>query len=65
MHRLGRGRDSCHPGGLVPAGAAGQVITTSEAYESSKASGIKAIESVKRNAPDAEIDDRPTGSLLS
>ena len=34
-----------------------QVIATSEAYES-KASAIKGIESVKRNAPDAEIDDQ-------
>ena len=35
----------------------GPVIATSEAYES-KASAIKGIESVKRNAPDAEIDDQ-------
>jgi uncharacterized protein len=35
----------------------GQVIATSEAYES-KASAINGIESVKRNAPDAEIDDQ-------
>ena len=35
----------------------GQVISTSEAYES-KASAIKGIESVKRNAPAAEIDDQ-------
>ena len=35
----------------------GQVIATSEAYES-KASAIKGIESVERNAPDAEIDDQ-------
>ena len=35
----------------------GQVIATSVAYES-KASAIKGIESVKRNAPDAEIDDQ-------
>ena len=34
-----------------------QVIATSEADES-KASAIKGIESVKRNAPDAEIDDQ-------
>jgi uncharacterized protein len=34
----------------------GQVIATSEAYES-KASAINGIESVKRNAPNAEIDD--------
>jgi uncharacterized protein YegP (UPF0339 family) len=38
----------------------GQVIATSESYES-KASAINGIESVKRNAPTAEIDDR-TGS---
>jgi uncharacterized protein len=36
----------------------GQVIATSEAYES-KASAIKGIESVKRNVPTAEIDDQP------
>jgi uncharacterized protein YegP (UPF0339 family) len=35
----------------------GQVIATSEAYES-KASAIKGIESVKRHAPNAEIDDQ-------
>jgi len=35
----------------------GQVIATSEAYES-KASALKGIESVKRNAPDAGIDDQ-------
>ena len=35
----------------------GQVIATSKAYES-KASAIKGIESVKRTAPDAEIDDQ-------
>ena len=35
----------------------GQVIATSAAYES-KASTIKGIESVKRNAPNAEIDDQ-------
>jgi uncharacterized protein YegP (UPF0339 family) len=35
----------------------GQVIATSEAYES-KASAINGIESVKRNAPTAEIDDQ-------
>ena len=35
----------------------GQVIATSEAYES-KASAIKGVESVKRNAPNAEIDDQ-------
>jgi uncharacterized protein YegP (UPF0339 family) len=35
----------------------GQVIATSEAYES-KASALKGIESVKRNAPTAEVDDQ-------
>jgi uncharacterized protein YegP (UPF0339 family) len=35
----------------------GQVIATSEAYES-KASAINGVESVKRNAPNAEIDDQ-------
>ena len=35
----------------------GKVIATSEAYES-KASALKVIESVKRNAPNAEIDDQ-------
>jgi uncharacterized protein len=35
----------------------GQVIATSEAYES-KASAINGIESVKRNAPNAEIEDQ-------
>lgn len=35
----------------------GRVIATSEAYES-KASAIKGIESVRRNAPNAEIDDQ-------
>jgi uncharacterized protein len=35
----------------------GQVIATSEAYES-KARALKGIESVKRNAPGAEIDDQ-------
>jgi uncharacterized protein YegP (UPF0339 family) len=35
----------------------GQVIATSESYES-KASAINGIESVKRNAPDAEVDDQ-------
>jgi uncharacterized protein YegP (UPF0339 family) len=33
------------------------LVATSEAYES-KASAINGIESVKRNAPDAEIDDQ-------
>jgi uncharacterized protein YegP (UPF0339 family) len=35
----------------------GQVIASSESYES-KASAVNGIESVKRNAPDAEIDDQ-------
>jgi uncharacterized protein YegP (UPF0339 family) len=35
----------------------GQVIATSQAYES-KASAINGIESVRRNAPNAEIDDQ-------
>jgi uncharacterized protein len=35
----------------------GQVIATSEAYES-KASAINGVESGKRNAPGAEIDDQ-------
>jgi uncharacterized protein YegP (UPF0339 family) len=35
----------------------GQMIATSEAYES-KASAINGIESMKRNAPNAEIDDQ-------
>jgi uncharacterized protein YegP (UPF0339 family) len=35
----------------------GQVIATSESYET-KASAINGIESVKRNAPDAEVDDQ-------
>jgi uncharacterized protein len=33
------------------------VIASSESYES-KASAINGIESVKRNAPNAEIDDQ-------
>ena len=37
--------------------ANGQVIATSEAYES-KAAAINGIESVKKNAPVAEIDDQ-------
>ena len=37
----------------------GQVIATSEAYES-KASALNGIESVKTNAPNAEIDDQTT-----
>ena len=35
----------------------GQMIATSEAYES-KASAVNGIESVKRNAADAAIDDQ-------
>lgn len=38
----------------------GQVIATSEAYES-KASAVNGIESVKKNAPGAQIDDQTTG----
>ncbi|GAA2143846.1 YegP family protein [Actinomadura napierensis] len=38
----------------------GQVIATSESYES-KASALKGIESVRKNAPEAELDDQ-TGS---
>jgi uncharacterized protein len=39
--------------------ANGQVIATSEAYES-RASALNGIESVKKNAPDAEVDDQTT-----
>ena len=39
----------------------GQVIATSESYER-KASALNGIESVKKNAPDAEVDDQ-TGDL--
>jgi uncharacterized protein YegP (UPF0339 family) len=35
----------------------GQVIASSESYES-KASAVNGIESIKRNAPSAEIDDQ-------
>jgi uncharacterized protein len=35
----------------------GQVIATSEAYER-KQSALNGIESVKKNAPDAEVDDQ-------
>ena len=35
----------------------GQVIATSETYER-KASALNGIESVKTNAPDAEVDDQ-------
>ena len=37
--------------------ANGQVIATSEAYES-KSAALNGIESVKNNAPGAEIDDQ-------
>ncbi len=37
--------------------ANGQVIATSQHYES-KESALNGIESVKRNAPDAEIKDK-------
>ena len=40
-----------------PVATNGQVIATSEAYES-KASAVNGIESVKRNAADAAIDDQ-------
>ena len=35
----------------------GQVIATSETYES-KTSAVNGIESVRKNAPDAELDDQ-------
>ena len=35
----------------------GRVIASSESYET-KASALKGIESVKRNAPNAEVDDQ-------
>jgi uncharacterized protein YegP (UPF0339 family) len=35
----------------------GQVIATSEAYES-KAAALNGMESVKKNAPVAELDDQ-------
>jgi uncharacterized protein len=38
----------------------GQVIATSEAYES-KESALRGIESVKANAPGAQVDDQTTG----
>jgi len=37
--------------------ANGQVIATSETYES-KAAAVNGIESVKNNAPGAEVDDQ-------
>ena len=39
--------------------ANGQIIATSESYES-KASALNGIESVKRNATDAPVDDQTT-----
>jgi len=38
----------------------GQVIATSEAYES-RAAAMNGIESVKKNAPVAEIEDQTQG----
>ena len=35
----------------------GQVIATSETYES-KAAALNGIESVQKNAPDAKVDDQ-------
>jgi len=37
----------------------GEIIATSEAY-TSKASAMKGIESVKKNAPTAVVDDQTT-----
>ena len=37
----------------------GQIIATGEAYES-KASALKGIESVRKNAGDAALDDQTT-----
>jgi uncharacterized protein len=37
--------------------ANGQIIAVGEAYES-KASALDGIESVKKNAPDATVDDK-------
>lgn len=42
----------------------GQVIATSESYES-KAGALNGIESVKRNAPAAAVDDQTTGTGTS
>lgn len=39
----------------------GQVIATSESYES-KAAALNGIESVKRNAPAADLDDQTSGT---
>ncbi len=38
----------------------GQIIATSETYES-KAAALNGIESVKKNAADAELDDQTAG----
>ncbi|MBO0824857.1 MAG: YegP family protein [Actinobacteria bacterium] len=38
----------------------GQVIATSEHYES-KESALNGIESVRRNAPDAQLEDKTAG----
>jgi len=40
--------------------ANGEVIATSESYQS-KASALKGVESVRRNAPDAALDDQGGG----
>jgi uncharacterized protein YegP (UPF0339 family) len=40
--------------------ANGQVIATSEADESKQAA-VNGIESVKKNAPEAEVDDQTAG----
>ncbi len=40
--------------------ANGQVIATSEAYEQ-KQSALNGIESVKKNAADAEVEDQTAG----
>jgi len=37
----------------------GQIIASGEAYES-RASALKGIESVRKNAPDAALDDQTT-----
>jgi uncharacterized protein len=37
--------------------ANGQVIATSEAYES-RESALNGVESVKKNAPDSQVDDQ-------
>jgi uncharacterized protein YegP (UPF0339 family) len=38
----------------------GQVIATSEAYESKQAA-LNGVESVKKNAPGAEVEDQTAG----